>query len=282
MLLPSAFPCDGLASTAPRPTRPQLPSFSAYTPLPKTATSSDDPTLASSCRALHSILGNPLRAPRPPPRAPARQLRNPFGDELATTPPRSPRATIPRGAKKRGRDEFEADLQNTHYGASTSEHAPDTNILSTPKRRRRIPLDMPLGLSAADFQSLDAPPVGTQNRHQQDHDGDLNMPELSHDCLSDSDDDVDSGYGPSNGPSPTLTSMDGPAWSVDDDRILVETVLEKLQLSKRAWNDCARRLGKDRDSIGRRWKALVDEGAVGLKIRRGKLMRRTSMEVPGW
>jgi hypothetical protein len=75
------------------------------------------------------------------------------------------------------------------------------------------------------------------------------------------------------------------AWTIDDDRVLVETVLEKLQLSKRAWNDCARKLGKDKDSLGRRWRLLVDEGEVGLKkvgIRRGGRERRTGLDVGSW
>lgn len=183
---------------------------------------------------------------------------------------------MPRGENKRTRDDFEADLNNTHYGASTFEQPPDTDIMSTPKRRRRIPLDMPLGLSAADFQSLETAPL------DRDCDNDIHMPELSHDCMSDSEDGADSGYGASSGPSPTLTAVDDSSWTLDDDRVLVETVLEKLQLSKRAWNDCARRLGKDKDSIGRRWKLLVDEGEVGLKVRRGGTIRRPLMEVPGW
>lgn len=69
-------------------------------------------------------------------------------------------------------------------------------------------------------------------------------------------------------------------WSVDDDRVLVETVLEKLQLSKRAWNDCARKLGKDKDSLGRRWRMLVDEGEVGLK--KGGRRKRTGLDVGSW
>jgi predicted transcriptional regulator len=69
-------------------------------------------------------------------------------------------------------------------------------------------------------------------------------------------------------------------WTIDDDRVLVETVLAKLQLSKRTWNDCARRLGKDKDSLGRRWRLLVDEGNVGLK--RGGRIRRTDLEIDSW
>jgi hypothetical protein len=60
---------------------------------------------------------------------------------------------------------------------------------------------------------------------------------------------------------------DGVGWSTEDDRILVELVLEKLKLSKTEWQDCARSLGKDRDSVGRRWKSLVVSGDIGLKAR---------------
>jgi hypothetical protein len=140
---------------------------------------------------------------------------------------------------------------------------------------------MPLGLSAADFQSLESPILDGAG-HDHDQEGDITMPELTHDYLSESDDDVDSGYGASSDPSPLLDPVDDPSWSLDDDRVLVEAVLEKLQLSKRAWNDCARRLGRDKDSIGRRWKLLLDEGEVGLKIRRGGAVRRAAMDVPGW
>jgi hypothetical protein len=60
---------------------------------------------------------------------------------------------------------------------------------------------------------------------------------------------------------------DGQEWSVEDDRILVELVLEKLKLSKSEWQDCARNLGKDRHSVNRRWKSLIMKGEVGLKTR---------------
>jgi hypothetical protein len=63
-------------------------------------------------------------------------------------------------------------------------------------------------------------------------------------------------------------------WTPEDDRMLVELVLEKLKLSKTEWQDCARNLGKDRHSLSRRWKSLMVNGDVGLKRnqpRRGKL-----------
>jgi hypothetical protein len=58
-------------------------------------------------------------------------------------------------------------------------------------------------------------------------------------------------------------------WTAEDDQKLVEIVLEKLKLSKRDWEECARRIGKDNDSVGKRWRALVGEGNVGLRRGRG-------------
>jgi hypothetical protein len=119
---------------------------------------------------------------------------------------------------------------------------------------------MPLGLSAEDFRALEVP-VGEEE---------LEMPGSSpHNVLS----DQDSAYGSSH-------SAEEPEWCIDDDRVLVETVLEKLRLSKRDWNDCARHLGKDRDSLGRRWSMLVETGNVGL--RRGGRFSRTSLDISSW
>jgi len=62
-------------------------------------------------------------------------------------------------------------------------------------------------------------------------------------------------------------------WTTEEDRVLVELVLEKLKLTKSDWQDCARSLGKDRGSVGRRWKSLMCAGEVGLKTRsrRGRI-----------
>ncbi|KAK4945185.1 hypothetical protein LTR10_015611 [Elasticomyces elasticus] len=112
--------------------------------------------------------------------------------------------------------------------------------IRTPKRRRKIPLSIPMGLSADDFRALDTPP---EEKEQFD------MPIMS---PVNTYSDRDSAYGES-------PSLDDPDWTIDDDRLLVETVLEKLKLSKRDWNECARKLGKDKDSLGRRWSLLVGE-----------------------
>ena len=118
-----------------------------------------------------------------------------------------------------------------------------------------------MGLSADDFRALE-PAVEEEDK--------LDLPVMSprNTCS-----DQDSAYGSS-------PSLEDPEWTIDDDRMLVETVLEKLKLSKRDWNDCARKLGKDKDSLGRRWSLLVGEGNVGL--RRGRRISRTNLDIGSW
>jgi len=67
-------------------------------------------------------------------------------------------------------------------------------------------------------------------------------------------------------------SRDG-EWTPEDDTLLVDIVLEKLKLTKKDWNECARKMGKDNDSVGKRWKALVGEGEVGLRGGSGRSVR---------
>lgn len=54
-------------------------------------------------------------------------------------------------------------------------------------------------------------------------------------------------------------------WCPEDDKILVEVILEKLRISKADLEDCARSLGRDRHSVSRRWKSLKSAGEIGLK-----------------
>ncbi|EPE07850.1 dna-binding protein [Ophiostoma piceae UAMH 11346] len=110
---------------------------------------------------------------------------------------------------------------------------------TTPKRARIAPDALPLGLERADFHSLHT--GGVPDGSSRAHIGT----------------DVE-------------REGDGADWSVEDDRMLVELVLEKLRLSKEEWQDCARTLGKDRASLGRRWKSLVLHGDVGFKAGRAR------------
>ena len=256
MLLPSALPCEG-AATQMRPQRPKLVSLTAYQPQLQAQIQQAQCGLSASCRTLQTILGNSLPSPRLLSRASKKQLQNPFEASFAQSTRNTQPTPPPRGVNKRRREEFEVDQESLEIH--------EEKAFSTPKRQRRIPVTMPLGLSAADFQALEPPSLSSSPS--------LSMPDLS--SPPSVSDDHDSGYGP----SPTMSEQDMD-WTIDDDRVLVETVLEKLQLSKRVWNDCARSLGKDKDSLGRRWQLLVDEGNVGLK--RGGPVRRTDLEIRSW
>lgn len=111
---------------------------------------------------------------------------------------------------------------------------PEPAAPSTPKRARISPEQLPLGLERSDF----------------------------HDVYS-----LEGGCPAEVKRTDVEVGTDGSDWSAEDDRILVELVLEKLKLSKSEWQDCARNLGKDRHSVNRRWKSLIMKGEVGLKTR---------------
>lgn len=157
------------------------------------------------------------------------------------------RAAPPRGINKRRRtidddmgrdDDIDSDLD---IDATESAEEAEPSGPRTPKRARIAPEVVPLGLERSDFHNL-------QN----------NTTELEEE---------------SNEGEEVEVEADGEAWSTEEDRILVELILEKLKLTKNDWQDCARSLGKDRSSLGRRWKSLMINGDVGLKARtrRGKL-----------
>jgi hypothetical protein len=127
--------------------------------------------------------------------------------------------------------------------SSDSEQEPEAEIErpSTPKRMRLAPEVLPLGLERSDFHSLQLQNMGRDQGQVLE----------------------------------SVEGREGPEeWSTAEDRVLVELVLEKLKLTKSDWQDCARSLGRDRGSVGRRWKSLMGHGEVGLKrnhLRRGKI-----------
>jgi hypothetical protein len=273
MLLPSPLPCDTQTAHISKLVRPKLASSTPYRPVQQAQNAAA--SLIASCRALQAILGNapvPARPHTPPP------SRRPSQDSPQTTLCKEWRPTTPtgkstnklealnhappRGLNKRRRNEFE------------DEEMPDTSeekenferIYVTPKRLRKAPLLMPLGLSAEDFEALDEPSTvpTASNAKVSLPPRAPPQPRASYDCDEDSSWSCDE-FG---------------NWTTDDDRLLVETVLEKLKLSKREWNECAQRLGKDKDSLGKRWKMLVVKGNVGL--RRGGRLRRTDLDIESW
>lgn len=105
----------------------------------------------------------------------------------------------------------------------------------TPPRSRIAPEVLPLGLDRSDYHALAAD--NANERQQQATAAGTNV----------------------------VVEADGEPWSSEEDRILVELVLDKLKLTKTDWQDCARSMGKDRKSVGTRWKSLMVNGDVGLK-----------------
>lgn len=171
------------------------------------------------------------------------------------------RSAPPRGLNKRRRavdddmgrddddDESDVDVHPDNTNSTFNKEKGDTEEVEdlpprpqTPKRARVAPEVLPLGLERSDYHTLHAD--GVFKGEETEKEG-----------------------------TDVVVEEDGGVWSTEDDRILVELVLEKLKLSKSDWQDCARSLGKDRGNVSRRWKSLMINGDIGLKrnSRRGKI-----------
>jgi hypothetical protein len=242
MLLPSALSCDA-SSNIPN-TRYQSALFASPPLSPPTSSHPAITNLYSTCRALQSMLTIPSQLPSPPtvhaetPSLPFKlRLRSRKADDSSTN--LTPRKKIakrahalpPRGINKRRRaveDDMSRDTED-------ADHEEDAMEPSTPKRMRLAPEVLPLGLDRSDFHTL-------------------SLQKIEH---SEGETVLESVEG----------VQEGESWSTEEDRLLVEMVLEKLKLTKSDWQDCARSLGKDRSSVGRRWKSLMGGGEVGLKNR---------------
>ncbi|OLN82055.1 hypothetical protein CCHL11_08688 [Colletotrichum chlorophyti] len=275
MLMPSAFSCD---TSQPPLTRLQASIFASPPASPPTLSAPNGfGNIFDTCRSLQALLTNPQQ-PRTPPYDTHQQPAQLPTPPLAHAPPplklrlrprakpdggdHMPRKRItkrapPRGVNKRrraadddmGRDEAlltdedaESDLEISAHSSSTeNDDSRIPSAPSTPKRARIAPEVLPLGLERSDYHTLHLNEGGTHMNHLADADADGSNVEVE---------------------------ADGEQWSAEDDRILVELVLEKLKLTKTEWQDCARSLGKDRNSLSRRWKSLMLQGEVGLKGRR--------------
>lgn len=137
-------------------------------------------------------------------------------------------------------DDIDSDLEiGNPHGRSQNQDTEEVPVFrpATPKRARIAPEVIPLGLERKDFHTLHT----TNGEEEAAAEG-----------------------------TEVEVEADGELWSKEDDRILVELILEKLKLSKTDWQDCARSLGKDRSSIGRRWRSLMINGDVGLKSTRSR------------
>ncbi|CEJ60303.1 hypothetical protein PMG11_08881 [Penicillium brasilianum] len=267
MLLPSALPCDVRRSSRFTPSR----LFS--TPPPSDRGYPSGNGLLGTCRALQSLLNGspapsprrtpkpqrlqsplPIAQPRRSPRArtvarPASPRPTPPPAKMATTPPPPPSAPA-RGANKRRRTDWDEEDSDADFGRP----------ISTPKRRRHIPYELPLGLSSTDFYSLHSPPI-TQSPPSPARRAMPQVPEtvarIDPDAVLPSIEEPD---------EPSKTAPE--AWTEDEDQRLIEVVLEKFRLSQQEWDECARQVGRQNGAdIGRRWHSLVGEGRVGLRRR---------------
>ncbi|KAL4817101.1 hypothetical protein BDW67DRAFT_36387 [Aspergillus spinulosporus] len=288
MLLPSALPCDMRRASRFTPSR----LFS--TPPP-----SDEDNrvrlpgngLLGTCRALQSLLSSPgpssrrtkparLQSPltfHPMPPSPASSRKS---KRRSRSPPYNYKLLSPRpsrGPPKRRRGIFEEDMDVVVDGSSSTGCAFDSQNPSTPKRSRRLPYELPLGLSQTDFYSLQSPPItrsppasATCQQEQKpslmpSYDPDAALPSIENPVPK-----------PDSEPSEPIPTDDS-QWTSDDDDRLVKLVLEKFQLSQSDWDECARRMGKDHASVGQRWQVLVGEGNVGLR-RGGRKVRKAIHE----
>jgi hypothetical protein len=213
-------------------------------------------------------------------------------DSTSTVLPRKKivkrKASNPRGANKRRRDvedeqASEDENENRHENDNEKEEEEEDEVAGprTPKRMRMAPEVLPWGLERGDFRALHAQPLSFPQHHQSH----------SHSHSHSQSSSLTSSFSFSF-PQPLFQSQGQPAssepepnavlqsteegetdeqdeWTNEEDRLLVELVLEKLKLTKSDWQDCARSLGRDRGSVGRRWKSLMAIGDVGLK-KRGK------------
>ncbi|EGD92471.1 hypothetical protein TESG_00046 [Trichophyton tonsurans CBS 112818] len=280
MLLPSALSCESRQQQY-----PSRPRFAASHLFPSTPPPSDDGIrsgngLLGTCRALQSLLNvSPAPSPsRARTRAPKpERLQSPLqvkptpylqnrttsaSSTSSSTGPLSsartvkrvvkPAAKYPRGANKRRR-ELPLSLET---GDSVTRHS---------SKPQRSPTQSPCIRRQWNRRGDDTDKISSSTVTPPDRTSSFSsfaVTAATHNSLNNA---IDS----SIFSSPPHLSTE---WTTEDDGRLVELVLEKLKLSKRDWNDCARRMGKNHDSVGRRWKALVGEGNVGL--RRGRRMVR--------
>ncbi|KAH8815273.1 hypothetical protein F5884DRAFT_171945 [Xylogone sp. PMI_703] len=268
MLLPSALPCD--SSQPAQPSKSRFTALFASPPLSPPASSFTG--LYSTCRALQSMLSpspQPAQLPTPPMAHAEVPTRSPHGHKLrlrALKPSAmeesssgSTRRRItkraqptPRGINKRRRstddemtreNDSEEESRGSRRRSASTTNAPGP---STPKRLRLAPEVLPLGLERSDFHTLHLQNI--ESAAVNGGDGDTPLVD------SIETDDTSNRQGMEE-------------WSTEEDRLLVELVLEKLRLTKSEWQDCARSLGRDRGSVGRRWRTLMGHGEVGLKNR---------------
>ncbi|KAI0204776.1 hypothetical protein F4808DRAFT_412125 [Astrocystis sublimbata] len=263
MLMPSALSSCDMAR--PPITRLQAALFASPPASPPTSPHTTIGTIVNSCRALQSMLSAPSatpsqldplptpplsHAPFPPIKMRLRpRPQNANGDRDQRLRIRKRTVAPPRGLNKRRRAS-EDDMGRGDDACSDSDMSgsdldePEdtcqtTPAPTTPKRARIAPADLPLGLERSSFHALHEPTAEETTKE---------------------------GTG-------VEQEVDGERWSLEDDRVLVELICEKLKLSRSEWQDCARKVGRSENGVERRWKSLIRNGDIGVKSRprRGKV-----------
>ncbi|CAD6563805.1 MAG: hypothetical protein ASARMPREDX12_000068 [Alectoria sarmentosa] len=262
MLLPSSLDC------APRKhprTASYIPATTMLSP-PSSVCQSPTSNRYSTCRALQSLLASNLPALSPSPKiirapphlgspivltsGPRAQPKKPKphpvqNAKIAKSQPRTP----PRSNNLKRRRSVSDDIGPARDQDPTSLSRP-----STPKRQRTCPPTLPLGLERSDFDALD-PTTTTTPPH---------TPDTKPSLLAPAGQEKDSS---------SSSSSSSETWSTGDDGALVALILNKLRLRPSDWDECARTLGKEKDSIGKRWAHLLGDGEVGLRRGAGRLER---------
>ncbi|KAI8690669.1 hypothetical protein LRP88_07938 [Fusarium phalaenopsidis] len=257
MLLPSALSCD--ASHSSHSSQPRLQP-SLFSPPASPPSHAPFANIMTTCRSLQSLLANPApittdsrampslaQLPTPPlahaPPPLKLRLRSRDNRREPVGPKKITKRAPPRGANKRRRtpeddaDRYGSESDSASEAPSSPCQSAEPVAPSTPKRTRIAPEQLPLGLERSDFHRM-------QGNNTTENNTENNSAEVGEE-----------------------------EWTAEDDRILIELVLEKLKLSKTEWQDCARNLGRDRHAVNRRWKSLIMNGDVGLKTRPGRRSR---------
>ncbi|KAG8532204.1 uncharacterized protein KY384_003845 [Bacidia gigantensis] len=183
----------------------------------------------------------------------------------------------PRTPMRKRRRALSDDL-----GPSNDQENGSHNKPSTPKRQRKYPPTLPLGLDQRDFDDLlshSTPETAAHTPFQMYPDTTFTTPSRPLPFNLPFHPGAPSSLDPSI--FPNENQEDTPMPTPEDDAALTTLILSKLRLRQEDWDECARKLSErgGKDSIGERWKMLVAREDAGVQFarRRSGLRRRGSL-----
>lgn len=263
MLLPSALSCD---SSQPPASSSRLQSALFFSPpssppTRSTASQAAFGNIVNTCRSLQSLISTPvINAPVP---------RNPDATQSLAPLPTPPMAFAPPPMKLRLR------TRPDHNGEETIAARRRITKRSAPRgvNKRRRATDDEAGRDDSDMsdyegQFSELPSPTSQSSSSDELPPRPATPKRARIAPEQLPLGLDRSDFHNLSSSPQQEDEQASEdWTAEDDRVLVELVLEKLKLTKSEWQDCARNLGKDRHALSRRWKSLILNGDVGIKNR---------------